>query len=1122
VRKVCAQALRVAGVVDEAKEEEVAVRVRMTLVAATAALFAMASGGVAQATPNAPGWIIDTVPAPTSFSAADNERCLASLGDPRGRCDAYEVWVTNVGNGETDGSPITLQAQLPAGLTVQKISFFWSGAARLAEFLPGFEEGTDLNVKLSEELGAPLCSTEPVQCTFPELPFPIRPDERLRMVVYVTVAESAAEGPLTAAASVSGGGVPSVSTTVDNQISSKLPAFGPSGFDFHIAAPDGTTDRIAGDHPYELTTTIDLASKIEPPAAARAITSVEDVKDVIVDLPPGFVGSTLAAPECSLAQLSTEARCPVSTEVGKIYSESVKAVEVVNGPIYNLVPEHGVPAEFGFIDSNKNVHVFTAQLVGTPQGYRLQVHSQDIPQAVLYHIAVTFYGNPAEKDGLATESAGGEDVPFFTNPTNCSGEETTASIHIDSWQHPAPFNSDATPDLADPRWRSMSSGSGKLTSCNELAFGPEVLTAPTSAVADSPSGLNYELKVPQPEVFGVKATPNVNSVTVSLAEGLTLNPASGDGLAGCSIAQIGWLGGAPNNFNSAPAQCPEPAKVGTVELRTPLIGGVLSGAVYVANQNENPFGSVFALYIVIDDRETGIRVKLAGEVKTDPTTGRITTVFADSPQLPFSDFKLHLSEGSRANLATPETCGNFAISSDLSAWSAPFSGPDSILNSSFAQSTGCVGGFAPTFSSGSTSVLAGGFTSVITSFGRSDSDQELGGVSVRLPAGLLADIATVPLCPDAGANTGTCPASSRIGTVQAQAGPGATPITETGTAYLTGHYKSAPYGIVAVIPAVAGPFNFGNVIVRQQLVVDPADGHVTDVSDPLPLVLDATGANGQTSGVPIRLRHVDVVIDRPNFAFNPTNCSRLAVTGTLTGTGGATGAVQTPFQAGGCAALKFAPTLIATTSAHTSRLNGASLTTKLTYPSGPLGTYANIAKVKVVIPKQLPARNTTLQKACRAVVFEANPAACPAGSVVGHAKVVTPILPAPLEGPAYFVSHGGEEFPSLTIVLQGNGITIDLVGSTFIRKGVITTTFKAVPDAPVKSFELTLPEGRFSALGAVVNLCTVRGLAMPTSYVAQNGAELQKTTPIHVTGCAAPKKHHGHRKKHKAAGARHG
>ncbi len=593
----------------------------------------------------------------------------------------------------------------------------------------------------------------------------------------------------------------------------------------------------------------------------------------------------------------------------------------------------------------------------------------------------------------------------------------------------------------------------------------------------------------------------LKNAVVTLPEGMSIDPSSGNGLGACSESQVGWEGPSPFNFNADQPQCPESSKIGTLELESPLISRKLEGELYLATPDQNPFGSTLATYIVVDDPITGVLIKIPGEFKTDPSTGQLTAVFPENPQLPFTDLKLHFFGGPRAELATPESCGVFTTHSELTPWSLEGSELPATPSDGYTIDEGCVNGFAPAFTGGSTNLQAGAFTTFEASFSRQDADQELGGLSVSLPPGLLADVGTVPLCDEADANAGTCPQDTQVGTVDADAGPGPNPLLVPGKVYLTGPYNGGPYGLSVVVPAIAGPFNFGNVIVRQSLRIDPYDAHVTDVSNPFPTILDVRGANGQVSGIPIKLRRVDVLIDRPGFTFNPTSCSKLQVGGAITSTQGASSALATPFQVTNCASLKFAPKFAVSTSGHTSRSQGASLSVDLTYPSGPQGTYANLSRVKVELPKQLPSRLTTLQKACAAAQFEANPAGCPAASVIGHAKAVTPLLSVPLEGPAYFVSHGGEAFPSLVMVLQGDGVTLDIVGTTFISKaGITSSTFKTVPDAPVGSFELTLPEGPDSALAANGDLCNSK-LTMPTEFVGQNGAELHQTTAIAVTGC---------------------
>jgi hypothetical protein len=444
-------------------------------------------------------------------------------------------------------------------------------------------------------------------------------------------------------------------------------------------------------------------------------------------------------------------------------------------------------------------------------------------------------------------------------------------------------------------------------------------------------------------------------------------------------------------------------------------------------------------------------------------------------------------------------------------------------------------------------IQAGAYSPLQLALGRADQDEFLNGLELHTPPGLLGKLTGVPLCKEPQAAEGTCGQASLIGHIQVLTGPGADPFLVTGgQVFLTEGYKGAPFGLSIVVPAVAGPYTLsgttgkGTVVVRASINLDPATAALTVKTDRFPTILD---------GIPLQLRVVDTTIDRPGFTFNPTSCAKTAVTAGVSSSEGATGNVSSPFQVTNCAALKFEPKVAISTSGKTSKANGASLTYKVTYPNVPQGTDANIHYVKVELPSELPSRLTTLQKACTQGTFKANPAGCPRESVIGHAKAVVPNIPVPLEGPVYFVSNGGEAFPNLVIVLQGYGVTIDLIGDTLIKNGVTSTTFNQVPDNPLTSFEINLPEGPYSALAANGNLCkptvskTVKkkvrvqvngrmrtvtrkvkeqvatALRIPSDYIAQNGAVYKANVPVSVTGCAkakpAKKKHVKKRKKKK-------
>jgi hypothetical protein len=489
----------------------------------------------------------------------------------------------------------------------------------------------------------------------------------------------------------------------------------------------------------------------------------------------------------------------------------------------------------------------------------------------------------------------------------------------------------------------------------------------------------------------------------------------------------------------------------------------------------------------------------------------VVATFANNPQLPFEDAELSFFGGERAPLATPARCGSYTTNASFTPWSGneTASGQANFAIASGPNGSACPGSTLPfnaSLASGTTNNNAGAFSDLTTTLSRPDGDQPLQSVTLHYPPGVSGLLSGVELCPEPQASQGTCSASSQIGETIVSVGVGGDPFTVTGgKVYITGPYEGAPFGLSIVNPAKAGPFDLQQgrpVVVRARIEVNPTTAALTIVTNPasegyaIPTVIE---------GFPLQIQHVNVLINRPGFTFNPTNCTPAKITGTIGSAEGGSSPVEVPFQATNCASLKFAPKFAVQTQGHTSKANGASLAVKLTYPQGPMGTYANIKQVKVELPKQLPSRLTTLQKACTAAQFNTNPAGCPAASIIGHAKAITPLIPVPLEGPAYFVSNGGEAFPNLVLVLQGYGVTIDVVGDTFINKaGVTSSTFKTVPDAPVGSFELTLPEGKYSALAANGNLCTSK-LTMPTEFVGQNGALLKQTTQIDVTGCAKTK-----------------
>ncbi len=708
-------------------------------------------------------------------------------------------------------------------------------------------------------------------------------------------------------------------------------------------------------------------------------------------------------------------------------------------------------------------------------------------------------------------------MPFLTLPTSCVGPQSF-SVIAESWAPLGALNSGIS-EVGFLSHDDSGSPSG-LTGCDHLSFSPSIEAAPDTSSADTPAGLTVDVKVPQEGLGDSEslAMSNIKNTTVTLPEGVVINPGQAAGLAACQTAESA-VG------TEREPSCPSASKVGTDQIETPLLAHKLEGDVYVL-QSDPP-----NLKLLVAASGEGVNLKLVGNVHLDEATGRLTTTFSETPELPFTDFKLSFSGGAQAALTTPTRCGTYTTTSDFTPWSTP-DVEDAYPSSSFTVDHGpgganCAGAtlpFSPSMTAGSTTDQAGGFTSFSLLLTRGDGQQRIGSLQFKTPEGLLGMISKIPLCPEPQASQGTCSAASQIGHTVVEAGPGPYPLVvpqpgqPPAPIYLTGGYKGAPYGLSIVVPLVVGPFTLQTQVVRARIEVDPITTQLTVTTDPLPTIID---------GIPADLRAINAVIDKPGFMFNPTGCEPQSFSGTATSTEGVVAPIASHFQMGSCRALTFKPDFKVSTSGKTSRKDGASLDAKILYPTGELGanqasSQSNVKMVKVDLPKQLPSRLTTLQKACPSQTFEANPANCPADSRVGEATAITPVLPVQLTGPAYFVSYGGAKFPELVIVLQGYGVTVFLHGETFISKaGITSSTFRQVPDVPITSFELKLPEGPYSALAANGNLCTKK-LKMPTAFTGQNGAVIHQTTPITVTGCAKNKnkKHTKHKKSKQKSSAR--
>jgi hypothetical protein len=941
---------------------------------------------------------------------------------------------------------------------------------------------------------------------------------RMLLTVAVVLAVAGAGGAQPALAA-------STPAVVSDPASAGVPAFGIASFDGLITNQDGSVDTQAGSHPFQATTSFSFPTGAYPGAGigSHDPIAVETMRDASVDLPAGLVGNPVGLPQCPQQDLTLSAgsttnrsNCPVGSQVG-LLRLNLSEFRDLTVALYNMVPNPGEAGQFAAVVGPVNAYIDFHVRSGGDYGLTASL-SEAVSEVTINASSLTVWGVPADPAHDALRGAlchGDPSIPahcdgggfsagelpraLLTLPTSCAGPQAT-SLSVDTWQHPGAFFT------ASFLSHDTAGNPVGVDGCNRLQFAPSITAQPDSSAGDSPTGLHVDVHIPQAGLTDPKglAAANLKKAVVTLPAGVSVNPASADGLAACSPGQIALS-------SAGPATCPDGSKVGSVEVDSPLVDHPLLGGVFLASQGDNPFGSLLAIYIAVDDPVTGTVVKLAGHVVADPQTGQLTTTFDNNPRLPFTDFKLDFFGGPRASLATPASCGVYQTTSQLVPWSAvdpnnPLPGEianagDSFAISSGANGTPCGGlAFSPGFVAGTMSNQANGFSPLSVSFSRPDGSQQLGAVSVTTPPGLLGMLSSVPLCGEPQASQGTCSASAQIGHTVVGAGAGSSPLVvpqagqPQAPVFLTGPYKGAPFGLSIVVPAVAGPFNLGNVVVRAAISVDPHTAQVTITSDALPSILQ---------GIPLRVRSVNVVVDRPGFIFNPTSCDPLSVNASITSTQGATAAVSSRFQAANCGQLPFTPKFSASTTAKTSRANGASLDAKIVI--GVKGE-ANAHVVAVQLPKQLPSRLTTIQKACLDSVFNANPAACPAASLVGTATASTPVLPVALTGPAYLVSHGGAGFPDLVVVLQGDGVRFDLVGSINISsKGITSSKFASAPDAPINSFDLQLPQGPHSILTSNGSLCA-KPLIMPTTITAYNNKQVKQSTRIKVSGCPKAKK----------------
>ncbi len=1075
-----------------------------------------------------------------------------------------ELTADDIGSLGVSGAstPVTLTDVLPEGLVVSE-----AGTVKAHRSYEAEHEATHWTCTVSEQQRKVSCSTawaipayEPLL-----LEIPVTVDEP------AGTETSLDDGFGVSGGTEEGGGGVLAGASVERpfQVSEQSVGFGveEGGYALVPEEAGGGVDARAGSHPFQLTSTLDFNQTLEEvqgphaekPVYAPGAPSLP--RNLSFELPPGLLGNVTASERCSLLAFSTQHLsdnlCPPGSAVGvatvTLLEPNRLGYLTFPVPLFNLEPGWGEPARFGFDASEVPVILDTSLRTGGDYGVTVSV-SNATQAAQVLGAQITFWGTPGapshdKSRGWAclreeAENNTGKpcqppstrtETPLLSLPTSCTGQLLT-QMGGSSW-------SDQPIEAHAPIGGPLGEPIEVLEHCPSVPFEPEIAAEPVEALehnssetvhsASTPSGLNVRVTVPQTGTLTPEglATADVRDATVKLPAGVTLNPSAANGLAACSEVEVGYEGtasepdalepGAPQtlHFTETPARCPAASRLGSVQITTPLLPETLTGSVYLAEsapngeQGRNPFDSLIALYLTAESEPLGLNVKLAGQGTLDPSTGQVTTSFTSTPQVPFETLSVHLQGGPRGSIATPARCQPYSTEALFTPWSQPETEPAADPAEShpdhpgeeFQITTGPDGGscptgslpFAPSFQAGSTSSQAGAFTSFTLQLTNPDGDQLLSGLSMHLPAGVAALLAHVAPCPEPQASQNQCGPESLIGTSIASAGVGPDPVQLPGSVYLTGPYEGSPFGLAVVTPAVAGPFDLGDVAVRSRIDVNPHTATVTITSDPFPTFV---------KGVPVDLKHITVQVNRPNFEYNPTNCTPTSIAGTLTGNEGASANLSSSFQATGCDSLPFNPGVTATTRGKTSKANGASL--GITFKSKP--GEAHVAKTILTIPATLPARLTTIQKACIAAIFEANPAGCPEGSDIGTAVVHTPVLKNPLTGPIYLVSHGNAAWPDAELVLQGEGITVILDGQTAIKKGVTTSSFLSVPDAPFESVEAILPEGPHSALTTNLplkdhySLCG-QHLTIPTALTGQNGTAVNDSVKVSVQGCTAVK-----------------
>jgi hypothetical protein len=958
--------------------------------------------------------------------------------------------------------------------------------------------------------------------------------------VPLEVSESA-PSPAITQINVSGGGAEPVSQSLSSTVGGPVPPFGllegSHGLFAGASEEDGVDTRLAGSHPYA----VQLETNFNSEKVFGYPNPVEDLRDLDLKLPQGFVVNPQAVTErCKESELAaTEipgGGCGAASQVGQVLLNTVVfGSATLRLPLYDMEPPPGVAAEFGIYELGTRIHIQG----GLDGDFHLTGGSSEIlAKYSVRGIRVELWGDPGAvghdrvregngecgrtlgSEGCSLTPAEANKVPFVTMPTSC-GERLSLDATALSWE--------GSTASRHTDFLGLNGGPLEMSGCDSLGFEPTISSQATTNVAESPSGLDFAIHQPQNEAIEGRSTARLKDVQVSLPEGMTVNPSSANGLDACTEEEVDYAPDGPKvQFTTEPQHCPPASKVGTVLVKTPLLDHELPGAVYVAKPYANPFGSLLAIYLAIEDEESGIIAKLAGKVQPDPQTGQLTATFAENPDLPLEDIKVHFFGGAHGTLMTPVGCGPHTTVATLTPWSSP-EGASASPTDSFQSPAGCAASEAAApktygFQAGTVTPLSGSYSPFVLRVDRPDGSQHITGIETTLPEGLLGRLAGIPYCseaaiaqarsreaPEAGQleqRYPSCPQASELGTVHVIAGSGPSPLPISGHVYLAGPYKGAPLSIVAIVAAVAGPFDLGTVVDRVALNVGEYDSRIHAVADPLPTI---------RQGIPFDVRSIELRLDRPGFTLNPTSCEAKAIEGQISTQAGQGAPLNNRFQVGDCSRLAFKPSLKLSLKGATGRSGHPALKAVVTYPNH--GEYANIARAQVSLPHSEFLDQGNIGKACTKPVLAAR--ACPRRSIYGKVKAWTPLLERPLEGPVYLVGGYGYKLPALVAELNGQ-VRLLLVGKVDTdKKNGIRNTFEAVPDAPVSRFVLEMKGGKkYGLLENSENVCRKQQKA-GVAFNAQNGRK--KTYVVRIANSCGNKKarHKKHHRRHHEAQGKH-